>query len=123
MAKRYKVGDRIVWKDRPGRVRIMECTTTGMQEARRVNYLKYHPHEDLKGYRILQLDMNPWNFNEDNLVKVTVKEMNLLLNNRLLSKSDNYEINKSINAKSLLWVKSNIINNKVNEVINDEREH
>ena len=36
--------------------------------------------------------MNPWNFEEDNLVKVTPRIMNCLLNNRLLS--DNAEMNK-----------------------------
>lgn len=121
MAKKHKIGDRFIWKDRPGRVRVMEYTTTGTQDARRVNYLKYHPNENLKDYRILQLDMNPWNFDEDNLVKVSVKEMNLLLNNRLLSKTNDYELNKSINMKSLLWVKANILEKRLNEVIKNEK--
>lgn len=81
-----------VWKDRPGRTRIMALLGNGKHiEARRYYYLKYHPKEDIKGYRILQLDMNPWNFEEDNLVKVTPKIMNCLLNNHLLS--DNKELN------------------------------
>lgn len=82
-----------VWKDRPGRTRIMALFGNGERmEARRYYYLKYHPNEDIKGYRILQLDMNVWNFDEDNLVKVTPKIMNCLLNNHLLS--DNKELNK-----------------------------
>ena len=82
-----------VWKDRPGRTRIIALIGDGKHmDARRYYYLKYHPNEDIKGYRILQLDMNPWNFEENNLVKVTPKIMNCLLNNRLLS--DNPKLNK-----------------------------
>lgn len=82
-----------VWKDRPGRTRIMALFGNGEHmEARRYYYLKYHPNEDIKGYRILQLDMNVWNFDEDNLVKVSPRTMNCLLNNHLLS--DNKELNK-----------------------------
>lgn len=81
-----------VWKDRPNRTRIMALLGNGEHmEARRYYYLKYHPNEDIKGYRILQLDMNPWNFEEDNLVKVSPRIMNCLLNNHLLS--DNKELN------------------------------
>ncbi len=83
-----------VWKDRPGRTRIMALfgSKGKKQEARRYFYKQYHPDEDIKGYRILQLDMNPWNFEEENLVKVTPKIMNCLLNNHLLS--ENPELNK-----------------------------
>lgn len=81
-----------VWKDRPNRTRIMALLGNGEHmEARRYYYLKYHPNEDIKGYRILQLDMNPWNFDEDNLVKVSPRIMNCLLNNHLLS--NNRELN------------------------------
>lgn len=82
-----------IWKDRPGRTRIMAILGNGKHEdARRYYYKQYHPKEDIKGFRILQLDMNPWNFEENNLVKVTPKIMNCLLNNHLLSK--NPELNK-----------------------------
>ena len=82
-----------VWKDRPGRTRIMALLGNGEHiDARRYYYSKYHPDEDIKGYRILQLDMNPWNFDEDNLVKISPKIMNCLLNNHLLS--NDKELNK-----------------------------
>ena len=82
-----------VWKDRPGRTRIMALFGNGEHmDARRYYYLKYHPNEDIKGYRILQLDMNPWNFKKSNLVKVSPKIMNCLLNNHLLS--NNPKLNK-----------------------------
>lgn len=82
-----------IWKDRPGRTRIMVLFGNGKHmDARRYYYSLYHPNEDIKGFRILQLDMNPYNFDEDNLVKVTPKIMNCLLNNHLLS--DNSELNK-----------------------------
>jgi hypothetical protein len=54
-------------------------------DARRYYYKLYHPDEDITNMRILQLDMNPFNFNEDNLVALTVSQMNRLLNNHLLS--------------------------------------
>ena len=81
-----------VWKDRPGRTRIIALYDGKHEDARRYFYRQYHPNEDIKGYRILQLDMNPWNFDEDNLVKITPRIMNCLLNNNLLS--NNVELNK-----------------------------
>lgn len=77
-----------VWKDRPGRTRVMALLGNGKHEdARRYYYKQYHPKEDIKGYRILQLDMDPFNFNEENLIKITPRVMNCLLNNHLLSKN------------------------------------
>lgn len=82
-----------IWKDRPGRTRIMVLLGNGKhEEARRYYYKQYYPNDDIKGFRILQLDMNPFNFNKDNLVKITPRVMNCLLNNHLLS--DNVELNK-----------------------------
>ena len=79
-----------IWKDRPGRTRVMALLGNGKHmDARRYYYTLYHPNEDIKDYRILQLDMNPFNFNEDNLVKVSVSMMNRLLNNHLLSSDPN----------------------------------
>ncbi len=75
-----------VWKDRPGRTRVMALLGNGEHmDARRYYYKLYHPDEDITNMRILQLDMNPFNFNEDNLVALTVSQMNRLLNNHLLS--------------------------------------
>ena len=75
-----------VWKDRPGRTRVMAILDNGKhEEARRYYYKKYHPKEDIKGLRILQLDMNPYNFEKRNLVALTPRIMNCLLNNHLLS--------------------------------------
>lgn len=82
-----------VWKDRPGRTRIMALFGDGRHiDARRYYYSQYYPEEDINGYRILQLDMNPWNFKKSNLVKVSPTIMNCLLNNHLLS--ENPELNK-----------------------------
>jgi hypothetical protein len=75
-----------VWKDRPGRIRVMALLDNGKhEEARRYYYKKYHPKEDIKGLRILQLDMDPYNFKKRNLVAITPRIMNCLLNNHLLS--------------------------------------
>lgn len=114
---KHKIGDRVVWKDRPGRTRVMEYTINGMEEARRVNYLKYHPEEEIKNYRILQLDMDPFNFDEDNLVKVTVKEMNLLNNNNILAKTENYEFNKKQNIKALTVIRNELLIKQLKEEI------
>ena len=90
-----------VWKDRPGRTRIVALLGNGEHmEARRYYYMQYHPEENIKGYRILQLDMNPWNFEETNLVKVTPKIMNCMLNNHLLS--DDPQRNKMALATLML---------------------
>lgn len=90
-----------IWKDRPGRTRIMVLYGDGKHEdARRYYYKKYHPNEDIKGFRILQLDMNPFNFKKSNLVKLTPRVMNCLLNNHLLS--NNAKLNKlAINTLEL----------------------
>ena len=75
-----------IWKDRPGRVRIIALLGNGKHEdARRYYYKQHHPKEDIKGLRILQLDMNPYNFKKSNLVAISPKIMNCLLNNHLLS--------------------------------------
>lgn len=81
------------WKDRPGRTRIMVLLGGGQHmDARRYYYQQYHPDEDIKGYRIIQLDMNPYNFDKDNLVKVTPTVMNCILNNKLLT--NDVELNR-----------------------------
>lgn len=120
MSKIAKIGTKVVWKDRPGRIRVMEKTKHGFDEARRVEYIKKYKDNDLKGYRILQLDMNPWNFRKDNLIKVTVLEMNLLLNNNLLAKTDDYKYNKKHNKMALIIVKNDISRKQAIKIINEE---
>lgn len=121
--KKYKIGDLVVWKDRPNRVRVMEYTKYGMDEARRVEYSKKYKDYDLKNYRILQLDMNPFNFRKDNLVKLSVLEMNSLLTNKLLSKTNDYKYNKKHNKNAILIIKNMILEKKIKEVIENEREN
>ena len=83
-----------VWKDRPGRTRVMAIHGNGKHEdARRYYYKLYYPNEDIKGLRILQLDMNPFNFEKENLIAISPRIMNCLLNNHLLS--NNPELNKT----------------------------
>ncbi|MBR2493734.1 MAG: hypothetical protein IKB64_09810 [Paludibacteraceae bacterium] len=85
-----------VWKDRPGRTRVMALLGNGEHmDARRYYYKLYYPNEDINNMRILQLDMDPFNFNEDNLVALTVSQMNRLLNNHLLSS------NPSLNLQAI----------------------
>lgn len=119
MAKQHKIGEMVVWKDRPGRIRVMECTKYGMQEARRVEYTKKYKDKELDGYRILQLDMNPFNFRKDNLVKVTVLEMNLLLNNNLLAKTDDFKFNKKSNKMALQVIRNNIQTKKITKILEE----
>ena len=97
-----------VWKDRPNRTRVIALYNGKHEDARRYFYRQYHPDEDIKGYRILQLDMNPWNFDENNLVKVTPRIMNCLLNNNLLS--NNVELNRmAIQTLELEFVCKNLM--------------
>lgn len=82
-----------VWKDRPGRIRIMALLGNGKHEdARRYFYKKYHPHDDISTKRILQLDMDPYNFHPKNLVAISPRTMNCLLNNHLLSTSSKHNL-------------------------------
>ena len=82
-----------VLKDRPGRTRFMAILDNGKhKEARRYYYKLYHPDEDIKNMRILQLDMDPFNFKDENLIAITPRVMNCLLNNHVLS--NNPELNK-----------------------------
>ena len=99
----------------------MVQTKEGVQEARRYFYSKKYHDNNLDGFRILQLDMNPFNFNKTNLIKVSVLEMNLLLNNNLLSKTDDYKKNKKLNKISLQIIKNIIASNKLKEVLSDEK--
>ena len=112
--KNYEIS---VWKDRPGRTRVVIKTKDGIVEARRYFYSRKHKDYDIDGYRILQLDMNPFNFNKTNLVKVTPLEMNLLLNNNLLTKTDDYAFNKKRNKVALELVKNIIITKKAHKEV------
>lgn len=82
-------------------------TEKDWEEARRYYYKQYHPNDEIKGFRILQLDMNPYNFKKENLIKVTVKEMNCLLNNKLLSNDAEY------NKLALLTIKNELLTKEV----------
>lgn len=65
------IGYEVIWKDRPGRTRIkVKVAPKKFVDKRVVEYLKYHPNEDLKDCVIVHLDSNPFNFDKDNLVKI-----------------------------------------------------
>lgn len=99
------------WKDRPGRVRIMASDGTGYHEdARRYFYKKYYPNENIDGFRILQLDMNPYNMRKTNLIKITPQVMNCLLNNKLLSK------NASLNLTAIRTIELELLCKKQNDI-------
>lgn len=120
MSRLLKNEELSVWKDRPGRTRVMIKTRNGIEEARRYYYCKKYKDNDIKGYRILQLDMNPFNFNKTNLVKVTPLEMNLLLNNNLLAKTDNYKFNKKANKIALKVIRNMIATDLLRKEVNYE---
>ena len=88
-----------------------------------MEYIKRHKDRDLDGYRILQLDMNPFNFRKDNLVKVTVLEMNLLLNNNLLAKTQDHKFNKRSNKLALQVIRNNIKSQELNKMLQKEEEN
>ena len=74
-------------------------------DKRVVKWLEYYPNDELKGYVILHLDNDPFNFAKDNLVKVKKEIFLLMLNNHL------YFSNKELN-KSAIMVATNIYYSK-----------
>lgn len=103
------IGYETIWKDREGRIRIKVKVAEGKRfvDKRIVEYLKYHPGEDLKGYVIIHLDNDPFNFSKDNLAKVKKNTFLKMLNNKI------YFEHKELNKTSMLLVE-NI--NKTKEV-------
>lgn len=88
------LGYEVVWKDRPGRTRIkVKVATNTFVDKRKLEYLKYHPGEDLTGYVIIHLDNNPFNFDKENLVKVSKKIHMFMLHHKLYF--DNAELTKT----------------------------
>lgn len=82
--EKYPIGHEVIWKDRPGRTRIKVKTATNtFVDKRIVEYLKYHPGEDLKGYVIVHLDSDPFNFDKENLVKIPKEIHMFMLNHKL----------------------------------------
>ena len=88
------IGYEVIWKDRPGRVRIkVKTAKSTFVDKRIVEYLKYHPGEDLKGYVIIHLDSNPFNFNKENLAKIPKEIHMFMLHHDLYY--DNAELTKT----------------------------
>ena len=88
------IGYEVIWKDRPGRVRIkVKIAKNTFVDKRIVEYLKYYPGEDLKGYVIIHLDSNPFNFNKENLVKIPKEIHMFMLHHDLYY--DNAELTKT----------------------------
>lgn len=92
------IGYETIWKDRKGRTRIKVKTEEGKKfvDKRIVKWLEYNPDDNLKGYVILHLDNNPFNFEKDNLAKVKKGIFLLMLNNHL------YFNDKELNKSSIL---------------------
>ena len=88
------IGYEVIWKDRPGRTRIkVKVGTKKFLDKRTVEYLKYHPNEDLKRQVIIHLDGDPFNFNEENLVKIPRQIHMFMIHHRLYF--DNAELTKT----------------------------
>ena len=88
------IGYEVIWKDRPGRTRIkVKVASKKFVDKRVVEYLKYHPNEDLKNCVIVHLDSNPFNFDKDNLVKIPKEIHMFMLNYKLYY--DNAELTKT----------------------------
>lgn len=88
------IGTESVWKDRIGRVRTkIKVEQPNIWEDKEVYlYKKYNKDSNLKGYVIIHLDNNPYNFDKDNLIKIKKEIFLLMLNNRMLF--DDRELNK-----------------------------
>ena len=111
------LGTIVEWEDKtkPNVKRVMIKTEKGMEVARRYYYKLYNPNEDIKGYRIMHLDMNKFNFDKDNLIKVSATEFNCLLNNKLLSNNPNH------NRLALLTIRNEISVKKLNKIVKEDR--
>lgn len=120
MRNKRNIGDIYTWKDRPGRIRVMIYTENGVEEAARYFYKKYHPDENIDEYRIVHLSMNMFNFAKNDLVKLTPRHFNLVMNNRLLVDSDNYLENQRLNKMAILLLDNIIVSDGIKEVMNDE---
>lgn len=99
---RKPIGYETIWKDRAGRVRIKVKVEEGKRfvDKRIVEWLKYHPGDDLKGYVIIHLDNNPFNFSKDNLAKVEKNTFLKMLNHKV------YFDDKELNETSILLIKN-----------------
>lgn len=115
MKAKHELWTPYTWNgERKGRERVMVITEKGCMDARRAYYLKYHPRAKLDGYAILHLDMNPYNFDKNNLVKVTIQERNLLLNTHLLSKD------VKLNKLAIKTIRQKLKNIEIEEIINEK---
>lgn len=90
------IGYETIWKDRIGRIRTKIKTKDGMKDKRIVEWLKYNPSDNLKGYVIIHLDKNTTNFDINNLAKVKKEIFLLMLNNKM------YYENPQLNKTSIL---------------------
>lgn len=91
---RKPIGYETIWKDREGRTRIKVKVEEGKKfvDKRIVVWKKHNPDDNLKGYCILHLDNDPFNFDINNLVKVKKEVFLLMLTNNLLF--NDAELNK-----------------------------
>lgn len=106
------IGYETIHKDRKGRIRTKVKTRNGMQDKRIVEWLKYNPGDDLKGYVIIHLDKNTTNFKINNLAKVKKEVFLLMLNNHIYF--DNPVLNKTsiLIATNMYETKSKLKNIK-----------
>ena len=106
------IGYETIWKDRKGRTRIKVKVEEGKRfmDKRVYEYLKYHPNEDLKGYVILHLDADPFNFDKDNLVKVK-KEIHLFMLHHELYFDDAELTKTGIQLATLMYEKKQLLKN------------
>ena len=88
---RKPIGYETIWKDREGRIRVKVKVADSKRfvDKRIVEWLKYNPNDDLKGYCIIHLDNDPLNFNINNLAKVKKEIFLLMLNNHLYFNDSN----------------------------------
>lgn len=89
------IGYETIWKDRKGRIRTKVKVADGKRlvDKRIVEWLKYNPDDDLKGYCIIHLDNNTRNFDINNLSKVKKEVFLIMLSNHILF--DDPELNKT----------------------------
>lgn len=109
------IGYETIWKDRKGRTRVKVKVADGKRfvDKRIVEWLKFNPNDDLKGYCIIHLDNNPLNFEINNLAKVKKQVFLLMLNNHIYFDDPNLNRISILTAQSMY--KTILLNKKVNK--------
>lgn len=95
--------------------KVMAHTDQGIVSARRAYYSLYHPYWDMKG-KVIHLDQDDLNFDEDNLVLLTTREANTLVhfnNNNIVHN------NPELQSQVIDMIRASIALDELREEVNN----